>query len=662
MNEMNNENEKTDKSTIIQDYTLFSSYLLDNYPVIIKDVGVNWPLTKCVSKEGNLDAINIMETFSHIDVPVDSPVSTGYGICSRQNMKMVEFLSRSISGESLYCKDWHIAQDVPNIYDLYSIPLIFYDDWLNSYWKWKKQSRDDYYFVYIGGPKTVTYMHHDVLCSYSWSVNLFGSKRWHLWPPNEVKSLHRTDHKYAILVDDARAGCYSEEEFPDVKPATCMIMEQHAGEAIFIPSGWYHMVENLGHTTSTPKSTDEGMNSGSTCHPENQLTVSLNHNWFNGFCIYEIWRFLYKELNLIRHEIIHLKPIDNNDSSPSHDTTAEINNNNNHNHTNTSRSSSNFPSSVFNHANTKSLSMSMSMSMSLSMERQEWFHHHEILMTANSKLNIKDFLELISSRVYLMIFYTSIKKIHPTATYDDIHQYHTDTSNPSNNTSKETSTSISTAIVDYDLFMVNIMDSSIFRSDCNWKEILCSEYTVSVHITRSEQDWMACELLQNKIIDKICNDDNFLSKYDANNDVNDNDKLLFEDYFGISRKSFELFLNELNKSNERNTSKTPDHFMHKHEINSHNNPLSHRDYHVKIINRITEEISFPMNALQYSALQIVHIIYEMISSDIMITYLNEIIFRDNPCNSETETGKDMSVNMELCLQNLIESIFEFFFV
>ena len=34
---------------------------------------------------------------------------------------------------------------------------------------------------------------------------------------------------------------------------------QHAGEAIFVPSGWHHSVENL------------------------QDTASINHNWINGF-------------------------------------------------------------------------------------------------------------------------------------------------------------------------------------------------------------------------------------------------------------------------------------------------------------------------------------------------------------------------------------------
>lgn len=39
----------------------------------------------------------------------------------------------------MYCKDWHIAKDYPESH-VYETPVIFQDDWLNSFWDSKASS------------------------------------------------------------------------------------------------------------------------------------------------------------------------------------------------------------------------------------------------------------------------------------------------------------------------------------------------------------------------------------------------------------------------------------------------------------------------------------------------------------------------------------------
>lgn len=46
---------------------------------------------------------------------------------------------------------------------------------------------------------------------------------------------------------------------------------QEAGEVIFVPSGWHHTVENL------------------------QDTLSINHNWLNGFNLHWAWKLLRQQ-------------------------------------------------------------------------------------------------------------------------------------------------------------------------------------------------------------------------------------------------------------------------------------------------------------------------------------------------------------------------------
>lgn len=50
-----------------------------------------------------------------------------------------------------------------------------------------------------------------------------------------------------------------------------LILLQETGETIFVPSGWHHTVHNL------------------------ENTLSINHNWLNGYNIHWAWALLQQE-------------------------------------------------------------------------------------------------------------------------------------------------------------------------------------------------------------------------------------------------------------------------------------------------------------------------------------------------------------------------------
>ena len=64
--------------------------------------------------------------------------------------------------------------------------------------------------------------------------------------------------------------------FPGLKVARKVAFEviQETGETIFVPSGWHHTVENL------------------------EDTLSINHNWLNGYNLKGSWEKLKRELLL----------------------------------------------------------------------------------------------------------------------------------------------------------------------------------------------------------------------------------------------------------------------------------------------------------------------------------------------------------------------------
>ena len=296
-------------------YAEFIPYLLENRPVLVifPDLTIlhnffqqlfvhdhgrtsnDSPIT--VTVEYSSSNITHVEEKEEEIIPSSSLPKTqeqGNGYARpRVSMTMEEFLqqitihqdNRPNGHENMYLKDFHIdpllglSTNNNPTQSLYTIPECFRDDWLNWYWQHVRQSEDDYSFAYVGTPGTTTLIHHDVGCSYSWSVNLTGHKRWLLWPPKYAHQLLQQDvvhskkdnmcmgcldhttsdadatisdntvSKHApsnefnegglehCLIDDARYHLYAREH--------AIIIEQRVGQALFVPSGWYHQVENI---------------------------------------------------------------------------------------------------------------------------------------------------------------------------------------------------------------------------------------------------------------------------------------------------------------------------------------------------------------------------------------------------------------------------------
>lgn len=123
-----------------------------------------------------------------------------------------------------------------------------------------------------------TPFHADVYSSYSWSVNIFGIKKWILLPPGEESKLLSCTKKLPFSIDASDLNNKNIKYFE---------ITQMPGETIFVPSCWYHQVMNV---------TD---------------TVSVNHNWFNGCNIEIIWKSLQHHNKLVENEIADCRDMEN---------------------------------------------------------------------------------------------------------------------------------------------------------------------------------------------------------------------------------------------------------------------------------------------------------------------------------------------------------------
>ncbi|XP_075250400.1 2-oxoglutarate and iron-dependent oxygenase JMJD4-like [Convolutriloba macropyga] len=232
-------------------------------------ISQDWPCFQNWFDDKTLNFNNFLAQFGDVEVPIIScHPGLSYEASKSKSLlsQLIDDLKRGPSNK--YLKDWHFCDHLEEESDVFSVPEIFKCDWLNDCLI--KNKKQDYRFLYLGGSETWTPFHVDVFCSYSWSVNITGHKTWLF-----VSSKHMTEQEKANPPTDLRS-C-------DHLMKNAIEIEQGPGEAIFVPSTWFHQVYNRG------------------------LTLSINHNWFNGYNIKHVFDLLKSDLDLVKQEIEFLK-------------------------------------------------------------------------------------------------------------------------------------------------------------------------------------------------------------------------------------------------------------------------------------------------------------------------------------------------------------------
>ena len=131
-----------------------------------------------------------------------------------------------------------------------------------------------------GKPIVINYncfTYKDFLRSYSWSSNILGCKIWFMIQPEQLDLLR---NRHGNLPTDLLRA--TEDTYPHMKKCRPHFVYQMPGETLFVPSGWFHQVHNLGPT------------------------ASINHNWLNAFNVVQCTRFLLHELEKTRESLMDL--------------------------------------------------------------------------------------------------------------------------------------------------------------------------------------------------------------------------------------------------------------------------------------------------------------------------------------------------------------------
>ena len=226
-------------------------YLIPNRPVIIgPDLVKHWTAFEKWSRNlaeipeaaatREIDWSYLAKAYGEQEVSVSdcSKVdSFGNLECESTTFSIIAEIWKQGAGQSLYVKDWHLAKAVEQPSSgvdaslgppFYSTPDLFKDDWMNAYYS--SHTSDDFRFVYVGAAGTYTPLHRDVYCSYSWSTNVCGRKRWWLFPPAQTPLLFMRERN--VCVHDVRDVNHA--HFPDFAKTMPLVVEQEEGETIFV--------------------------------------------------------------------------------------------------------------------------------------------------------------------------------------------------------------------------------------------------------------------------------------------------------------------------------------------------------------------------------------------------------------------------------------------
>mmetsp|Transcript_32504 Transcript_32504/g.81457 ORF Transcript_32504/g.81457 Transcript_32504/m.81457 type:complete len:461 (+) Transcript_32504:91-1473(+) len=272
----------------------FTEHLLKNLPAVIEESLVHdWPCLKNwrtdTPRGPRINWDYLRHHFGASRLPL---------ACAGPPLTLAAYIDTHCQGSEAappptpppYFKDWHFFREFA-AHPTFCLPQLFHDDWLNHFCDThvsrEGQHRDDFRFVYVGAAHTCTPLHHDVLSSFSWSTNVAGTKLWLFFPPalaprlldpsGAAPALRLADDGCTPRLDEADL-----ERMPDFPLADGIVLKQHSGETVFVPSGWYHQVWNL------------------------EATVSINHNWANACNLHHMWQQLHDAMATVSNHLTDL--------------------------------------------------------------------------------------------------------------------------------------------------------------------------------------------------------------------------------------------------------------------------------------------------------------------------------------------------------------------
>ncbi|KAG4204607.1 hypothetical protein ERO13_A04G056100v2 [Gossypium hirsutum] len=143
----------------------------------------------------------------------------------------------------LYLFDPKFAEKIPTLGSEYDVPVYFREDLFSVL----GNRRPDYRWIIIGPAGSGSSFHIDPNSTSAWNAVIRGSKKWILFPPDVVPpgvhpSPDGAEVACPVSVIEWFMNFYDATKDWKKRPIECICK---AGEVIFVPNGWWHLVINL---------------------------------------------------------------------------------------------------------------------------------------------------------------------------------------------------------------------------------------------------------------------------------------------------------------------------------------------------------------------------------------------------------------------------------
>lgn len=164
-----------------------------------------------------------------------------------------------------YLHAQHLKHTFPELLDdIAPLPQYLFPQWLDDYYvpanvraRLNDHSSAE---IFFGGKSAgFPFLHYDDLHYHAFSFQIFGQKRFYLYPPDQTPNVYPFPDKpnFSQVRDVERPDLESFPRFADARPMTFII---EPGELLFVPCGWWHATKMLSPSISISISHMNGSN------------------------------------------------------------------------------------------------------------------------------------------------------------------------------------------------------------------------------------------------------------------------------------------------------------------------------------------------------------------------------------------------------------------
>ncbi|KAJ0408254.1 hypothetical protein P43SY_004412 [Pythium insidiosum] len=202
-----------------------------NRPVILTDCINKWPAMQRWSDEYLIETCG-SQTFS----------AGGFQLSMAQYLHYSRTL---VDDQPLFIFDKEFAAKVPQLAEDYDVPEYFQEDFFSLL----GEQRPDHRWLIIGPKKSGSSFHIDPNSTNAWNGVIRGAKKWIMFPPEIIPpGVHPSEDGGDVSTPVSLMEWFV-TFYPQVRklPPAQQPLEGicRAGEIIFVPNGWWHLVLNI---------------------------------------------------------------------------------------------------------------------------------------------------------------------------------------------------------------------------------------------------------------------------------------------------------------------------------------------------------------------------------------------------------------------------------